>query len=571
MKQLYILALVYILPLVNIAFVLATLATVVFLAAFLTMFIATFQIIANSTKILWFMEYSTVFRSFSKHGQTINTTDPESRLFKTNAIPYVSYSIATVLTIFTISLAHWQLVSFELLFIISSIVTMAVFVNFECWKSPYILVTISARLLSWLPVLLYLLTDWLPIPDFLFLYGNQLFSIPLLPGVYFDFNLTTLVQVPAQLFIISYFALQHSWENFFFSFGPYILFVSWWVFSRYLFTHCSLLYLGLIIPFLVSLMFLMPFLPLLILLAPVVALMYFGLTFQFLIAIFIIVIMGIVSLFAILNYRRLKEARWLNIPLQYVFLTQIILSIPLLFIGASYYADVYSPANLPVVSINEFNQYCGPTKWNDTQNMIQTQIDCFHLKGRVLNGHATVKSVKIGDILNDQIVMLNKFPKSVRIALTCLIGETEPMCGNAINSSTCKFKGCHFDSSNRYIIKISVVLTHDRINELIDAQLYTTVPHSVIDNCSLLNLRNGDFIDYNATITAGIGSSELTLHLQSLRSLSNNSCSYEEIQEENLEEAKQEFISKTFQSFKRVVTFMLETIFGYSVSGYYKP
>ena len=560
--------LVYILPLINVGFVLSTLATFVFVGAFLAMVIATLQILANSAKVSSFMEYSSIFRYFSRHGKAINTNEPEALLIKRSAMPYVTFSIATLLTVFTIGIAHQQIMIYELLVVITGALAFVVFFHFQCWKSPLILITLSTRTLSWMLVILYLLQKWLPIPDFWFFIGWQIVRVPIFPGIYLDFNLTTLIQVPLQIVLIVYLVRKYSWKNFFFGLGPYFLFVSWWIFCRYLFSHTSMLSLAIFFPGVAAVFILLPILPLLVLVAPLFVMLYYGLSIQFLIALSTLIIVGIISLIVVLNYQRLKEAKWLNIPLEYVFLIQLLLSIPLLVVGTYHYNRIHAPSTLPVVQLDEYDQFCGPHLWSASSNMIQTQLNCLHYKDRVLSGDARIEEVKIGGVLNSYISTLQKFPKSVRTALTCLMGETEPYCGQLKDENTCQFKGCHFDSSNQYLINISTVLSLKN-NHTFPAQLTALVSHKDIANCSLLKLTRGNLVHFNASLVNGQGSNYLMLQLLSLKA--DNGVEYTTVTGENLEETKQAIVSKTFQSFQVTVSFALEILIGYSPSEYYEP
>ena len=547
------------------------------------MVVATLQIVANWRRVAWFLEYSTIFRYFSEHGSAINTKDPETRLLRNTAVPYISFSVGTVVTVFSITLAYKIILVYESLFLLSSVMTLFVFVRFKCWKSHLIVGSVCARLLSWSLAVLFLISDWIPVPEFLFgIFGNQIFSIPIFPGISFAVNLVTLVQVPMQVCLLLYLFVRSSLRDSALSVGNYVLFMSWWIFSRHLFVNCSVEYLVLFLPSVFLLIFLTPLLPLAFLVTPFVFLWYSGLSMEFLIALTMVVFLGIASLLVILNYKRLLKAKWLNIRIEYLFLIQLIVCIPTLYIGARYYSSIYSPAKLPLVTVAQYNAILD--KYLTTDNSIQSQIDCLHLEGRVLTGNAQVESVSIGGVLNKYVSMVGKLPVAMHLPMTCLMGETNPACGLASDSPTCLYKGCHFDSSNQYIINITAFIgtcyDFDDQKDACDKQrtqrvkLNTIVPHKDILNSSLLLLKKNAIIKFNATLVSGAGSHNnvmLLLKAFVYKDERNQTHTYSSSKEsEDINEAKQEVFSLLVHSFKRVVSFFLDTFFGYSFPNYFR-
>ncbi len=558
--------LVYLIPLIHSGLLLSGIATVVFLCAFMTMIISTLQIVANWRRINWFMEYSTIFRYFSEHGSKINTHDPEAKLLKNTATPYISFSVSTVVTIFTISLAYQVIMVYELLLILSTVMTIFVFVRFKCWESPLIIGSIAVRLLGWSLVLLSLLQQWLPIPNFMFLHGKQLFSLSVFPSISMEINLITLVQVPTQLLLLSYLALRYSWKEFLLTIGSYTLLMSWWIFSKQLFLHCSLLYLGLFVPAFSIFFFLTPLLPIALLMAPFICYMYFGMSVEFLVCTSSVVLIGGICLFVVLNYGRLKKSKWLNVPLEYLFLLQVLICVPIMYIGASYYASINSPSQLPIVTMEQYHRYCSGLASDG--NMMQVQIDCMHFEGRVLTGKAILNSIDISSIRNRYVEMVDKFPKPVKIAMTCLTGEREPMCGKAVNSPTCLFKGCHFDSSNEYSITIKASTIFDSKEQLPSSTitLLTVLSHKNILDSSLTTLKQNMQFEYNATFTSG---TNLVLNLRSLVFVSSDNTSIIRYISDNdlkySEDSKREVFSRISQSFKNSLEFVLDTFLGYTL------
>lgn len=579
----------YVIPLINIEFMLSVLATLVFSGSLMTMVISTLQVVANSSKVSSFEEYSIIFRYFARHGKDIDTREPELKLILRSAFPYLSFIVSVLLTIFSINIAYQQILVYELLMIVTGAMACVVFFHFGCWKSPLILFTLSTRLISWSLVLLHIFQTWLPIPEFFFAFGWTIVSLPVFPGIYLDINLTTLVQIPLHVLLVSYFILRYSWKNFFTGLGPYLLFISWWIFCRYIFSHSSVFSLVIFVPGVISVLLFLPFLPLMIIMGPFIVMLYYGLSIQFLLSVFLLLFTGVCAILIMCNYQRLKDANWLNVSLDYVFLIHLVLAVSLVFAGTVYYNNVYNPSSsssLDVIQFNDFNDLC---KLDTTLpgNTIQSQLNCFHLKGHtIIVENAEIKEIKIKEVANYQVSALQKFPHSVRTALTCLMGETVPFCGNLTNSKTCISKGCHFDYKNHYTVNIAAtlhpVLSHDSSplshdsstlshdsSTIIHANLMTSISHNLLLNSSLLKLKAKDHISFNATLLDGLGTGVLSLKLISFES--DKGMKYEQSTIDTLDGTKQQVLDKAWESFVVTISFALEILIGFSPSEYYKP
>ena len=136
---------------------------------------------------------------------------------------------------------------------------------------------------------------------------------------------------------------------------------------------------------------LVPFLPVLLALSPLFFLFYYGISRQFFISLSLVIITALFLLLVATNFSRLKEAKWLNFPLEYIFLCQILISIFLILVGSSMYAGLYSPSSLPVVTIGEYAKYCGLKNWEGA-NMVQTQLNCLHLENLQTSSNPLWKS-----------------------------------------------------------------------------------------------------------------------------------------------------------------------------------
>ena len=569
MKQVYFVLLVYLLPLINIKFVLGTLATILFAGSLLSMVISTLQIVANSSKVSSFMEYSSIFLYFSTEGDTIDTKESEFKLIKRSALPYLTYAVSTILVFFSLGQSHTQLIIYELLFVVTGALSIVVFFHFQCWKSPLILLTLSTRLVGWTLMFLHIMQAWFPIPSVVFFAEWRIVSIPIFPWIYLDINLITLLQFPIQTILIAYYIYKYSWKNFFQGLGPYFLFLSWWMFNRYLFGQSSIFSLLIFIPGVISIILCMPLLPLIIFLSPIIVMFYYGML-QFLIVLGLLLLFGVVAIIVAFKYKSLKETRWLNIPLDYVVLINLVV-VGLAFIAAtSHYSSQHSPGELPQVKIEKYYSLCGSQNVHGN-NYLKTQLNCLHLKDRVITVESgIITEIKINGIVNEQLNSLAVFPKSVQVALICLMGERKPFCGTSTKSDddeTCIFKGCHFDYRNYYSINILVDLMTDTSNKM-SGELILYVSHKELMNSSLMYLENNTRISFNATLIDGIGTDRPVFKLISF--VTADGIVFSSSPKQDTEETKQLLLTRAWNSLLNTLNYVLEVLCGLTPPGYYK-
>ena len=564
LKQFYFFLFVYLVPRININFVLTTLATIVFFGSFLVMCISTLQVAAQSRRVDTVLGMSHVFQNY-----LINTKQMETKLIKRLAVPYLSFLGALLLAVLSIGGAYQQLVYYNLLAVTAGAMSGAVFFTFNCWRSPLVVLSVMTRLPGWFMVFLYLISTWLPIPEFFFLFGKQIVAIPVLPGVYLDFNLTTLIQVPLQIGLIAWFAYHQSWHNVYSGIGPYVLFISWWIFCRDLVSHGSLLYFVLLIPGIFFSITLLPFMLVLLPLSPLAVLVYYGLSWQFVVSVFILLTVGVAAWRIIVNYEWLKETQWLRIPLNYLILGQLVVLVPILLAATVSYSRSFTPTALPVVTVDEYAKYCSPHLWEGHGNSIETQLNCYHLKGRLLGASAVVDSIQISSVTNSNDETLAKLPDPARVSLTCLMGETTPMCGNNIAMTTCIYKGCHFDSVNVYEIQVKGSISLPPQSSNLAVMLTARIGHSLLNESVFMNLTRNVEVKFNATIEDGMGTDSLKLRLKVLHSLSGNYSSA--MSDTDIEKASRTVLTSLWEGVQRVMRFVLEIAFGYTQSEYYKP
>ena len=556
-KQFYLLLAAYFLPMMSLHFILSTTATALFFAAFIAMSIATLQIILNAEKIFSFTEYFTVFQYFNKQGKKIDVRKPESLLIKRSVFPYLTFSVSLCVALVTLKLSHQQLIISEAVCLFSALVTGIVFFQFQCYKSSLFLITASSRVMGWFYVFLVLCQDVIPIPKFLLYTGTAFVSIPLFPGVAIEISMLTVVQLPLQLALISYFLYLNKWHNFYSGLGPYLLFVSWMVLCRYFFTRSSpMLLFGALFGILLFFV-LVPFLPLLFLGSPLFFLCFYGLSREFFISLSLVLVFSLLFLFIGKYLGKLMETRFLNIPVDYLVLIQILISIPAILMGASWFSSLYSPQSLPTVSLSQYSEYCGPQNWAEN-NMVQAQLDCLHLRNRILSASGTVVAVRIDQITNSKELSLSSMPTSVTTVLTCLFGQSEPMCGQKPDMETCRkeYTGCHFHYSNKYTFAIAMTVALPPYNDIPSKNISATLLMISSSQTMMSNITAGKLLEFNGTFVSGMGSDKLTLRLVNLEGIMEK--------EEDVEEEIQLFGSQLISSVRNTFAFLFDVVIGYS-------
>ncbi len=563
-KQFYLLLLAYILPMLSVTFMISTISTVVFGFCFLTMCITTLQIIENSEKVFSFLEYSSLFQYFNLSGAKIDTDDPEKSLIQRSLGPYVVFAVALLCAILSLGLAHQQIVYFEVLCMIAGALSFGIFLQYQIYKSPLILVSVSARLISWLYAFILIASAWLPIPEFLTVLSEKVITIPIFPGFALNVNRMTLIQLPVQLGVSVYLLVHYTWRNFHSHIGPYVIFMSWWVLCRNFLTRVqSLPFLLEFVVGIAAFFSLLPLIPLAMIFSPVFFLFYYGVSSHFFVALCIVIITALVVLVTTKNFGRLMETKYLKIPLEYVFLLQILISIPLILAGSYVFAQWYHPTSLPVVSMAQYNDYCGTGNWEDSGNMVQTQLDCLHLKGRLFETVGTVQSVKISQVTNDKDMSLKSLPLYIQTTLTCLFGQTAPMCGERDrNISTCVYTGCHFHHSNKYVFEIHLDTNPHDSSESISVSLTASNKFKPF----VTKLKSGVQLDFNATFVSGMGTDSLRLELFSVWF---DGEFYQLYDDDDEGEAKEYMQSRLLMSMKATVHLFLEILFGYTALGFF--
>ncbi len=549
-KHFYWFLVVYFLPMMTLQVIVSSISTALFNGAMLCMILITIQIAISSEKFQSRQEYLSFFQYFNSSDNPIRIPLP-----KLDVIHYITFSLAMVVATMSLGFSNHSFVYYELLVIISLVLCVTVLLQFDLIESHLVWVSIAAKTPGWLTVMvekLYMLFALQP-PQILHYFRDPYFVFPVFGELRFEVNLVTMIQLLAHIILLVVEIRHIDWKMFFSRLGPHFLFLSWFVLCREFVCGSSPLHLVVIS----TLVILSPAYTLLFLLSPFYFLLYYGFAHPFYYSIASITILATFSLIVIIIFKYRKS--WiLNLSLEYVVLAFLAFCLSFVVFMCGWYISVYQAAEpLPVVAREEYGRYCGPGNW-DGGNMIQTQINCIHLEGRVFNSNAKVESVSIVEAKSRVGNSIQPLPTVIQSALTCHLGENTPMCGNRPGMSTCVENGCHFHHTLSYTFKIDAgILFSD--SQSIKASLLVSDSHKEF----VLQLTSGTVLEFNATFVAGMGSDRLTL--QALHMSADGLEDTQNVEEEREEEIKKSMLSTLLRSIKNSIVVILQIFLGYVI------
>lgn len=538
-KHFYWFLAVYFVPMMTIQVIVSSVSTALFNATMLFLLIVTIQTGIHLEVVQSRIEYLSLFQYFNKAGGLIKI--PE--VSRSDAAHYITFVGGVVMGFVFLGFSNHSFVYYELLAIISAVVSAMVVLQFDLYDSPLLWCCVLAKSPSWLVLgleKLYSLVGY-PTPQLLNSINEPYWTLPLFGELNFDVNLVTVLQVALHLGIMVVFFAK--WKD---NLGPHVLFLGWFVLCRNFISFSSAAHLAIISTTVV----LFPFYTLAFFLSPLYFVYHYGLSPPFYYSITSIAIVGVVAALVVLIFNHRQEW-WLNLSIEYVLLMVLVACFFLVMFLSGWYSSIYRvPEPLPIVSMDEYIRYCDLVEGNS----VQTQINCMHLKGRAFQGDGQVESVRISKTQNSMADSIQFLPHFLEMALTCHLGKWEPMCGNHADMSTCIHTGCHFQHSLTYTFEIKMKLSVG------DVKATVLVSHRYMD--FILKLEKGAMLQFDAIFVDGMGSDHLTLHAQSLSAfgLSNT---------RNLDKEKELEVKKSMwlvflQSVKNSISILLEIFFGYA-------
>lgn len=547
-KQFYWFLAVYLVPMLTVQVIVSSISTALFNATIVFLLIATVQTVINSEVVESRIEYLSLFQYFNKHKGPIKMPV----LDNSGASYYVEFIGGVAMGVVFLGFSNHSFVYYELLAFISMIVSALVLLQYDLYESPFLWLCVLAKAPSWLTLGMEKLCSLVgqPPPRLLNFMREPILTIPLLDELFFDVNSVTLLQIFFHLCVLVVFLakLKDKFRNP----GPHILFLGWFVLSRNFIAMSSATHLAVVSTFVV----LFPFYALAFFLTPFYFLLYYGLSPPFYYSLESIGIMAVVAMLIWFSYKRKKEW-WMNLSIEYVLLLCLAACFCVVMFLSGWYASVFNVTKpLPSVSLEEYADYCGPGNWVNG-NSIQTQINCVHMQGRVMNGHADVDTISISSIQNSRADSILFLPYFLERAIACHLGKSEPMCGDHANMSTCVYTGCHFQHSLTYTFEIKLVVPLSSHSSIKATML---VSHRYKD--FVMKLESGFSLRFNATLVDGMGSGHLTLQARSLSApeLENT----RDLDKEKESEVRDGMWSVFLQSIKNSAMMIFEVFFGYA-------
>lgn len=529
--------------------IVSCISTALFNGAVIFMLLVTIQIGINSEKFHSTRDFLYLFQYFNK-----STAQIQMRMPKTDVLHYATFTIGLLVAMVTQGFSSHSFVYYEMLAIISGAVSVFILLQFDLYESHLLWYCISAKGLSWLVVVIqqvYLLFKSSP-PWFLMVLERPVFTLPFYEELRFEINPITVIQVVVHLGILATQFRDFDWETFFSRLGPLFLFLSWFVLCRNFVSSSSPMHLAVIS----SAAILFPFYTVSFLVSPLFFLYWFGLTAPFYYSVASIVIMGIFSALVALSLHY-KKSWWMGLSLDYVWLILFGVCLTSALFVSGWYASAFQlPHPLPPVTVQEYGEYCSPKNW-ESGNRIQTQINCMHLQGRILSSQAEVERIGISQVANSMGDSIRFLPLFLREALTCLLGESRPMCGDRAEMSTCVYNGCHFQHTLTFTFEIDMKMPVDN-----DASVKTTLLVSDSYKDFVLKLQAGTPLRFNASFQQGMGSDHLTLRALSLRGPGLEDT--RDLEKEREEEMKKSLWSIFIQSVMNSIRVILEIFLGFT-------
>jgi hypothetical protein len=546
-KHFYWFLVVYFVPMMTIQVIVSSVSTALFNATILFLLIVTLQTAIHLEVVQSRMEYLSLFQYFNKAETGIKIP----HISKSDTAHYVTFVGGVVMGVVFLGLSNHSFVYYELLAFISMVISGMVVLQFDLYDSLLLWFCILAKSPSWLVLgveKLWSLFGYSP-PQLLNSVREPFWTISLFEELGFDVNLVTVLQVSLHaLLLVTLFVKS---KGTFSNLGPHILFLGWFVLCRNFIVNSSAMHLAIVS----ATVILLPFYTLAFFLSPIYFLYYYGVSLPFYYSIAAIVVISVFACLVVITFKYTQEW-WMNLSIEYVLLCCLVFSVLVMGFLSAWYASIYRvPQPLPTVSLEEYEKQCGPGNWIDG-NSVQVQINCMHLKGRVFRSRADVESVRISKTQNGMADSLQFLPHFLERALTCYLGEWEPMCGDSGDTPTCIHTGCHFQHSllHTFEIKLRIPVGDDTIGATL------LVSHRYQD--FVLKLRSGTSLQFDAVFMEGMGSDRITLQAQLLSALGLTST-------RNLDEEKEMEVKKSIwlvflQSVKNSITVVLEIIFGYA-------
>ncbi|XP_077992463.1 wolframin-like [Glandiceps talaboti] len=171
----------------------------------------------------------------------------------------------------------------------------------------------------------------------------------------------------------------------------------------------------------------------------------------------------------------------------------------------------------------DYDRLCGPSAINQG-NMIRPQVMCKHLYGQWVTWQGNVTSIKIASVDNKAESAFYILPHMLSNWLRCIYGDPYPDCSSLENVTQtdqilCEMKvltgyDCHMTQFDTLSFQISVKMMSPGSKSNV---IHLTAGHAFKDSAQTLVA--GDLIEFEAMLTSNLGEPKMFLTLHSLTSL----------------------------------------------------
>ena len=499
-KQMYWLIAAYVLPMLTVSFIISSVSTALFVGAMIAMVLTTIEIAVDSEKSQFQAEYLALVQYFNKGSDVI-----KPGLSGPTFIKYANFVVALVVALISLEFSYIHPALYSLLFLGAFIAVSFVTLQYDLHEHAIFFYFCLAKLPGLVFAILYKIQAYIPFSQYFTFLFHPFIEISLSDDLSVHLDLVTVLQV--SLHVYSLIACYRSCKlsDLLDIIGPLGLLVCWYEVLRFFLAKSSAAYITTLVVASCFVTVVSPLVALFFLVSPMIFLYFYGFTPPFFYSCGFVLLAGTVCCLVAISWNYFPSF-WLNLSLDYAFLMGVAISIPFAVYLSSWYASLYVVPPLPVVTMDEYNEYCSHLNYQQ-MNSVQAQINCLHLQGRVLNGKGTVNRVTISRVTDTKAASLHFLPSSLQRALTCVLGETEPMCGNLDHASTCVSNGCHFHSSLQYTFEVKMYM---RLGEHPVGEAKMSVPDQY--RAVMLSLEHHSVVRFNATLVEGMGTDLVVLH-----------------------------------------------------------
>ena len=558
-KQMYWLAAAYILPMLTVSFIVSSVSTALFVGAMLAMVLSTIEIVMDSEKARFQADYLALLQCF-------NDSDDDGSLMtkllsRSSTTKYANFVVALVVGLVSLKFSYIHPAFYSILFLAAVVAVMFVVLQYDLHEHSIFIYFCIAKIPGTVFTFLFVVSSCVSLPalsTFFEIFHRQLYVLSLSEDFSLYFDWVTLIQMAFHLWFLVTCFYKFKWSDLSRIAGPLCLLVCWFTVLKFFLLQSSTEYTFLIIGGFTAFTMIPIILVLVFAASPFVLFYVYRFTPPFFYSLGFVA--GGLVLFTLLwTSWRYFPSFWLNLSLDYIFLMAVVLTVPCSIYLSAWYSSMYAVSSLPPVQMEEYAMYCSPEQ--KSMNFVQTQINCLHLQGRVLQGEGTVSKVAISNVLDKKASSLHFLPSTLQQALVCALGEKEPMCGNLRDASTCVPSGCHFHSTLQYTFELQMSLRLGQGQRTaVGAKMQVPDRYKEL----VLSLVKDSVIRFDASFVDGIGTDQLVLQARHVQAdgFENDTGVGNSDRDKDKKEMIEKFIYTFMKSLQSIVIMVLDMLFG---------